>query len=89
MWTNNLKAKTKPSCVTLKLTIYPTKNAMIINQFAPQNFCLCFVFTGIYFWDMLRHVCDIACDENMCGPIRTSKCRSTNWLNNYMDIVKG
>ena len=33
---------------------------------------------------MLHHVCDVAYDENMCGPIRTRKCRSTNWLINYM-----
>ena len=27
---------------------------------------------------MLHHVCDVACDENMCGPIRTRKCRRKN-----------
>ena len=26
----------------------------------------------------------MAYDENMCGPIRTRKCRSTNWLINYI-----
>ena len=29
---------------------------------------------------MLHHVCDLAYDRNMCGPIRTQKCRNTNWL---------
>ena len=27
---------------------------------------------------MLHHVCDLDCDENMRGPIRTCKCRSIN-----------
>ena len=33
---------------------------------------------------MLHHVCDVAYDEKMSGPIKTRKCRSTNWLINYM-----
>ena len=33
---------------------------------------------------MLHHICDVAYDENMCGPIRTRKYKSTNWLINYM-----
>ena len=37
-----------------------------------------------------RHVTSrlwrVAYDENMCGPIRTCKCRSTNWLINYMKL---
>ena len=33
---------------------------------------------------MLHHLCDMAYDENMWGLIRTRKCRSTNWLINYM-----
>ena len=37
---------------------------------------------------MLHHVCDVAYDENMCGPIRTRKCRSTNWLINYMYLLE-
>ena len=52
--------------------------SVLINQFVPQNFCLCFTFTGINFRGMLHHVCDVAYDENMCGPIRTSKWRSAN-----------
>ena len=58
--------------------------SVLIKQFVPQNFCLCFTFTGINFRGMLHHVCDVAYDENMCGPIRTSKWRSANWLINYM-----
>ena len=33
---------------------------------------------------MLHHVCDVAYGENMCEPIKTRKCRNTNWLINYM-----
>ena len=33
---------------------------------------------------MLHRVLDVAYDENICRPIRTRKCRSTNWLVNYM-----
>ena len=33
---------------------------MLIDQFVPQTFCLCFAFTGINFRDMLHHVCDVA-----------------------------
>ena len=51
---------------------------VLINQFVPQNFGLCFVFTSINFRGMLHRVCDVAYDENMCRPIRTRKCRSTN-----------
>ena len=47
-----------------------------VNQFVPQTFCLCFAFTGMNFGGMLHHVYDEAYDENMCGPIRTRKCRS-------------
>ena len=41
---------------------------LLINQFVPSTFCLCFAFTGINFRGMLHHVCDVAYDENMCGP---------------------
>ena len=59
---------------------------VLINQFVPPTFCPCFVFTGINFWDMLHHVCDVTYEENMCGPIKARKCRSTNWLMDYMTI---
>ena len=55
-----------------------------VNQFMPPTFWLCFAFTGIKFRGMLHHVCDVAYDENMCGPIRTLKCRRTDLLINYM-----
>ena len=63
--------------------------SVLINQFVLPTFCLCFAFTGINFRGMLHHVCDVAYDENMCGPIRTRKCRSINWLINYTntDII--
>ena len=48
------------------------------------NLCRYFIFTVINFRGMLHHVCDLAYDKNMSGPIRTSKCRSTNWLINYV-----
>ena len=51
---------------------------VLINQFVPSTFCLCFAFTGKNFRDVLHQVCEIAYDENMRGPIRTRKCRSTN-----------
>ena len=35
---------------------------------------------------MLHHVCDMVCEENKCGPIRTCKCRDTNWLNYMFSI---
>ena len=47
-------------------------------NFVTPTFCRCFAFTGINFRGMLHHVCDVAYDENMCGPIRPCKCRSTN-----------
>ena len=52
--------------------------SVLINQFVPPTFRLCFVFTGINFRGMLHHVCDVAYDENMCGPIKTRKFRSAN-----------
>ena len=57
---------------------------VLINQFVTPTFCLYFTFSGINFRDMLHHVCDMAYDENMSRPIRTRKCRSSNWLINYM-----
>ena len=35
---------------------------------------------------MLHHICDVTYDENMCGPMRTCKCSSANWLINYIKI---
>ena len=55
-----------------------------VNQFVFTTFCLCFSFTGINSRVTLHHVCDVAYDENWCGPIRTRKYRSANWLINYM-----
>ena len=49
-----------------------------VNQFVFTTFCLCFSFTGINFRVTLHHVCDVAYDENWCGPIRTRKYRSAN-----------
>ena len=55
-------------------------NVSLVGLFASvSSFCLCFDFTGINFWGML--LC--AYYENNCEPIRTRKCRSTNWLINY------
>ena len=44
---------------------------VLINQFLSPAFCLCFALNGINFRGMLHHVCDVAYDENMCGPITT------------------
>ena len=55
--------------------------SLLINQFVSPTFCLCFALTGINFRDILHHV---IYDENICGLIRTGKCRSTNWSINYM-----
>ena len=35
---------------------------------------------------MLHYACDVAYDENMCVPIGARKCRSINWLINYMIV---
>ena len=70
--------------VTIIILIVILLLSVLINQFMPPTFCLCFAFTGIKFRGMLHHVCDVAYDENMCGPIRTLKCRRTNLLINYM-----
>ena len=51
---------------------------VLINQFVPPIFCFYFAFTGINFRGILDQVCDVAYDENMCEPIRTRKCWSTN-----------
>ena len=32
---------------------------MLINQYVPPTFCLCFALTGINFRGMLDHVCDV------------------------------
>ena len=58
--------------------------SVLVNQFVPPTFCLCFAFTGVNFRGMLHHVSDVTYDENMCGPIRTHKRRSANWLINYV-----
>ena len=57
---------------------------VLIYQFVSPTFCFCFTFTDINFRGMLHHVCDVAYDKNMCGPIKISKCSSTNWLILYM-----
>ena len=59
--------------------------SVLINRFVPPTFCLYFAFTGINFRGMLHHVFDVAYDENVIGPIRTRKCRSTNY---YMLTIK-
>ena len=59
---------------------YDLFKSVLINQLVPPSFRLCFAFTGINFRGMLHHICDIAYGENMCGPIRTCKCRNTNLL---------
>ena len=61
--------------------------SVLINQFVPPTFCLCFAFTGINFRGMLHHICDVASDENMRGPIRNRKWRNTNWLINYIPYL--
>ena len=52
--------------------------SVLINQFVPSTFCFYFAFTGINVRGKLHHVCDVAYNKNMSGPIRTRKCRSTN-----------
>ena len=61
---------------------------MLINQFVSPIFFLCFSFTGINSRGMLHHVCDVAYEKSMWGPIRSRKCKGTNWLINYMFEVK-
>ena len=61
------------------------RKSVLINQFVLSAFCLCFTFTGINFRGMLHHVCDVAFDKNMCGPIKNRKCRSTNILIIYVE----
>ena len=56
--------------------------SVLINQFVPPTFCLCFAFTGINFQAMLHHVCDVAYDENKCEPIRTLKGAQIDSLTN-------
>ena len=38
--------------------------SVLINQFVPPTSYLCFAFTGINFWGMLHHVCDVAYEPN-------------------------
>ena len=33
--------------------------SVLINQFVPPTFCLCFTFFGIIFRGMLHHVCEV------------------------------
>ena len=71
-------------CATKHVAITDSLS-VLINQFVPPTFCPYFAFTAINFRGItLHHVCDVAFDENMCVPIRTRKCKSTNWLINYM-----
>ena len=51
---------------------------MLISQFVPPTFYLCFAFTDVNIQGMLHHVCDVVYDENMCVAIRTRKRRNTN-----------
>ena len=51
---------------------------MLIKQFVPGISYLLFVFTDINFRGILHHVCDVAYDKKMSGPIRTRKSRSPN-----------
>ena len=60
-------------------------SSMLINQFVPPTFCLCFAFS-VNFRGMLHHVCDVAYDE-MFGPIRT-QCRSTNWFMLILELAR-
>ena len=59
----------------------------------PQLFFLCFAFTGMYFWGMLYHICGVAYDENMCGPIiaaqmdwLTIRYQDFDWVNYTRDL---
>ena len=62
--------------------------SVLIIQFVLPTFYLCFSFTDTNFQDMtLHHICDVAYDENRCGPNRTRKCRSTNVAFTYFDFV--
>ena len=45
--------------------------SVLINQSVSPTVCLCFTLIGINIRGMLHHVCDVAYEENMCGPIRT------------------
>ena len=38
---------------------FNTLKSVIINQFVPPTFCLCFAFTGVNFRGMLHYVCDV------------------------------
>ena len=64
------------------VTSSPHHHTLRVNQFVPPTFWLinlylqlfaCFAFTGIIFLGILQHVCDVAYEKNMCGPIRTHK----------------
>ena len=66
------------NCGVILNSLKNLTTSMLINQFVPPTFCLCFAFTGIDFRGMSHHVCDVTYDGNMCGPIRTRKCRSTD-----------
>ena len=81
-------ADLKTNCTRLwRFALMITYNRVLINQFVPPPFCLYFAFTGINFRVMFHHVCDVVYDENMSGPIRTRKWRSTNWLIIYMNML--
>ena len=54
------------------------RKSVLTNQFVPPNLMPLFAFTGINFRGMLHHVCDVAYDESIRGPIRTRECTSTN-----------
>ena len=41
--------------------------SLLINLYS--KLLACFAFTGIKFRGMLHQVCDVAYDENLCGPI--------------------
>ena len=60
---------------------------MLINEFVLPTFCHCLYFTGLNFRGMLYYVCDVAYDENRCRPIKSCKCRGTNWLRTYLTLL--
>ena len=64
---------------------FPSPMMIYIKEHPPRHTTRCFPFTGINFWGMLHHICDVAYDENRSGPIRTHKFRGTNWWINYIE----
>ena len=69
----------------MNASLYILSLSVLINQFVPPTFFLCFTFTGINFRVMLHHVCDLPltktyADQSEIVNVRAQIDKSTLFL---------